>query len=331
MNRFKILSLDGGGIRGLYTAVLLAEFEKTYKCKVVDKFDMICGTSSGGFNALALSLGIPASDIVKFYVDNGPLFLSSYKWYEKILYILRQTIFCSKYSGGLSNKYEMLFKQYTMKDAKCLLQILTFNLNTGDIFVFKTPDEHDIKTKIFENVSMIDVVLATTAAPTIYPIHQIKTGPIQGNFIDGGVWAVNPTMNGISETLTNYINKYGYTNYDVLSIHPVTNKYKTINNINKKDKSFVEWGQDLFNVIFEGQKDAIDYYSSTVSEYTNNIYYRFITSDVPEKQRDKISIDNASQESIELLQKMALYDSTLVNNNKQLIDYFFTTDKTYYL
>lgn len=70
--KFKILCIDGGGIKGLYSARLLAKFEEVFDCVISDRFDMLCGTSTGGIIALAASLKIPMSDVVKFYQEHGP-------------------------------------------------------------------------------------------------------------------------------------------------------------------------------------------------------------------------------------------------------------------
>lgn len=69
---FKILCIDGGGIKGIYSAELLAKFEEVFGCVVSDCFDMLCGTSTGGIIALAASLKIPMSSVVKFYREKGP-------------------------------------------------------------------------------------------------------------------------------------------------------------------------------------------------------------------------------------------------------------------
>jgi patatin-like phospholipase/acyl hydrolase len=85
---FKILSIDGGGIKGLYSASILSKFEKTFNCQTSDHFDMICGTSTGGLIALALSLKIPAKDICEFYENKGELIFKNkgtYKKYESYI------------------------------------------------------------------------------------------------------------------------------------------------------------------------------------------------------------------------------------------------------
>jgi patatin-like phospholipase/acyl hydrolase len=69
---FRILSLDGGGIRGVFPAALLARLEEHLHHPIGNYFDLIAGTSTGGIIAIGLGLGIPARDILKLYVEEGP-------------------------------------------------------------------------------------------------------------------------------------------------------------------------------------------------------------------------------------------------------------------
>ena len=70
--KFKILSLDGGGIKGFFSAAILSHIECDLSVKIIDYFDMIVGTSTGGIVALALGKGLPAEEILQFYIDKGP-------------------------------------------------------------------------------------------------------------------------------------------------------------------------------------------------------------------------------------------------------------------
>lgn len=76
---FKILCIDGGGIKGLFSAQVLAKFEEVFNTNISDQFDLICGTSTGGIIALAASAKIPMSDVVSFYKDKGPLIFAEHK------------------------------------------------------------------------------------------------------------------------------------------------------------------------------------------------------------------------------------------------------------
>ena len=68
---FKILTIDGGGIKGLYSSKIIEHLEENFNCHMSDYFDMICGTSTGGILALGLSLKIKASEISNLYEKKG--------------------------------------------------------------------------------------------------------------------------------------------------------------------------------------------------------------------------------------------------------------------
>lgn len=82
--KFKILCIDGGGIKGLYSAQVLAKFEESFNTRLSDHFDLICGTSTGGIIALGVSAKIPMKDVVEFYENYGPKIFAS-KWKNLIL------------------------------------------------------------------------------------------------------------------------------------------------------------------------------------------------------------------------------------------------------
>ncbi len=77
MKRFRILSLDGGGIRGTFTASVLAQFERLSGRRIADSFDLMTGTSTGGLIALGLAFGMSANRILRFYVERGPAVFST--------------------------------------------------------------------------------------------------------------------------------------------------------------------------------------------------------------------------------------------------------------
>ena len=69
INERKILSIDGGGIKGIYAAKVLAFIETTFNIRICDYFDMLAGTSTGAIIAAALALGIKACDIYDMYIN----------------------------------------------------------------------------------------------------------------------------------------------------------------------------------------------------------------------------------------------------------------------
>ena len=137
---FKILCIDGGGIKGIYSAELLAKFEEVFDCIVSECFDMLCGTSTGGIIALAASLKIPMSDVVKFYQKNGPsIFNESVKHRLGGCAYLRskQIAFGGKYSAKpLRLALECVFKNKKIAESNNFLCIPSYNTLTANPRVF---------------------------------------------------------------------------------------------------------------------------------------------------------------------------------------------------
>ncbi len=123
---YRILAIDGGGIKGLYSAVILEEIEKVYG-PVYQNFNLICGTSTGGIIALALASGMPASDIVRFYKEKGPsIFPYQNPFYRKIHYF-KQILIKSKYS---SNQLKLALEEVFQDKKNRRLQDKCINSNS---------------------------------------------------------------------------------------------------------------------------------------------------------------------------------------------------------
>lgn len=191
--RFQILSLDGGGIKGLFSAAILAAIEEDLDTSVVNHFDLITGTSTGGIIALGLGLGLTPREIVEFYVNKGPgIFgnrfgLSSFKHW----------LFQKFPQAPLRDALKEIFGDKRLADSKKRLVIPAYNLGEDDVYLFKTPHHKRLRRDYKE--FMWRAALATSAAPTFFPpcreINSIR-------LVDGGVWANNPTMVGIIEAVS---------------------------------------------------------------------------------------------------------------------------------
>ncbi|HLH36409.1 MAG TPA: CBASS cGAMP-activated phospholipase [Alloacidobacterium sp.] len=193
---FRILSIDGGGIKGVFPAAFLAELEKSLPEPIYRYFDLIAGTSTGGIIALGLGLGLSASAITSFYEKYGPSIFPA-AFLSTPMRLVRQ-IFSSKYSpDALRIALEGEYKHSTLGDSKVRLLIPSFNVNNGEVHIYKTRHHERFRTDF--RVSMVDVALATTAAPTYFPTHK---GAGQALYIDGGLWANNPVGNAVVEAVS---------------------------------------------------------------------------------------------------------------------------------
>ncbi|MGH3814235.1 MAG: CBASS cGAMP-activated phospholipase [Pseudonocardiaceae bacterium] len=187
----QILCLDGGGLKGLFSAAVLAEIESDHAVSVADHFDLIVGTSTGGLIALALGAGMSPAQVVDFYVTRGPSIFPR-GWGRS----LRQCVRSKHSSSPLRRALEEMLGDRLLGDSRKRLVIPAYSLDENDVYLFKTP--HHPRFRRDGRELMVDVALATTAAPTFLPAARLRNHRL----VDGGVWANNPTLVGVVEALT---------------------------------------------------------------------------------------------------------------------------------
>ncbi|MCR4441249.1 MAG: CBASS cGAMP-activated phospholipase [Peptococcaceae bacterium] len=243
--KFHILSLDGGGIKGLFSAAILAAIEEDTGVNIIEHFDLITGTSTGGIIALGLGLGMRPREIVNFYLDYGQQIFPPIPFYKGLIQWFRY-----KYSNQpLKEALQKCFGDKTLGDSKVRLVIPSYNIGDDDVYLFKTP--HHEKLRRDYKVPAWKVALATTAAPTFFPCTR-EVDNIR--LIDGGVWANNPTMVGIIEAY-----KLLGVHLDALSVLSIGTSDEVIarhERLNKGGKFAWVRGNDVIDVIMRGQSIA---------------------------------------------------------------------------
>lgn len=199
MANFRILSCDGGGIRGVLTAVLLNRLVTAYPALLRDRpgtITMFAGTSTGGILALGLAAGMTPAQIRDLYVTNGKLIFDA-SWLHDVVEV-----------GGLSGaKYDNVnlkqilqdtFGAQKLSDLKPRVLIASFSLDNQAT----DPSARTWSPKFFHNFTgadsdgeslLVDVAMSTSAAPTYFPSY--------GVFIDGGVIANNPSMAAVVQAI----------------------------------------------------------------------------------------------------------------------------------
>ncbi|HNQ03557.1 MAG TPA: CBASS cGAMP-activated phospholipase [Thiobacillaceae bacterium] len=309
MEQFKVLAIDGGGIKGLYSAKILSLFEAELQrargdgVRVVDYADLICGTSTGGLIALALALRIPAEKICAFYEQKGPrIFQGS----QGLPALLRQTFFGGKFSDRpLREALEEMFQGHTIGDSACLLCIPTYDFTHGTYEVFKF-DHEEGQLSRHNSLPMVDVALATSAAPTFFPLAQIE----QENgtqFVDGGVWANNPSLVGLAEALRYFVGpgkSFAHLNLlSVASLNCATGKAPLL----KRRRSFLQWAPELFDLPLIGQSEFTDVYLRLMQErqLVPMTYTRIPSADISNDQSPFIKLDLATHRSLSLMKQYA--------------------------
>lgn len=323
---FKILSIDGGGIKGLYSASILKRFEEKFRCLTSDHFDMICGTSTGGLIALALSLKIPASQICEFYEKKGPQIFPKQ---SKISGFIKQTFFNGKYDDeGLRSALDSIFNDKVIGDSNNLLCIPSYSMTKHEPTVFKydhTTLERD------NNTSMVEVGLATSAAPTYFPIATLPSYN-NSQFVDGGVWANNPALVGVLEALIYFVGAETSKEYGTINILSLSSLSNTAGNAPglKRNRAFVNWRDELFETSMNGQSFFTDFFLKKISSVSDvGITYNRIPSYQMSKAHEKvINLDKATKQAFDLMKQLADEQAQLWGKHNVIRD-LFTTRKTY--
>jgi hypothetical protein len=255
---FQILSLSGGGYLGLYSAAVLAEIESTTGVPIARHFDLLAGTSIGGIIALALAREVSAKDIQVCFEEHGQKIFSARPAPQPVwpaLYdIIRRSLLFSKYDPAplRDTITEILGANTRLGDLKHPVIIPAVNLTRGSTKLFKTPHHQDFK--IDYELRAVDVALATAAAPTYFPLAEIK-GEL---FADGGLFANSPDLMAVHEA-THFFG-HGEAEVRLLSVGTTTAKYSFAHPKSLK-LGVIHWlsGARLLNVSIAAQQQSVDF------------------------------------------------------------------------
>lgn len=239
---YRILTIDGGGIKGVFAASLLAEFEKTLGKPIVEHFDLIAGTSTGGIIAIGLGLGLSAQEILDFYEKNGPKIFAGRR--GRTL----RSLFTAKYnSKPLRDALIEAFGNKLLGDSETRLLIPSLNLETGEVHVFKTA-HHTRFVRDYKETA-VDVAMATAAAPTYFPTHHLGTGE---PLVDGGMWANNPMGAAAIEALG--VLEWPRGDIKLLGIGCTESPLDTAN---RRSRGLVNyWAKRLVGIFMAGQSSS---------------------------------------------------------------------------
>jgi len=260
LKTFKILSFDGGGIRGALSIEILYRLTLKYP-NLLDEIDLFAGTSTGSIIAALLSNGNSVNDIRHLY---------SIPVAKKIFTPSRFNLFKPKFSN--ENLKEIIgtyfLKDFKIKDLKRKILIPAFDIegeNKHSWHPVFFNNFYDSKTL---NIDVRDAVLASSSAPIYFPSHE--------SYIDGGVVANSPTALSLCLAYSTYKYKYNLNNFRILSIGAGDIPDK----INGKNKNWgiVQWAlsplklnSPLFSLLMDGMSNLETFYCN---ELLNENFHR---------------------------------------------------------
>lgn len=186
MSKFRILSIDGGGFRGVYPAYILRQMESELSVNWREDFDLIAGTSTGSIIAAGLAMGKSATEILDVYETHGSDIFRKSR-------IPNKGIFWSRYSNsGLRAILSKLFGDTKLGDIDQPLILPSTDIGNGCVHVFKSTYHGDFLRD--KNVLIADAVLASCSAPTYFTPSLITTNKKRYLLADGGLWANSPSL-----------------------------------------------------------------------------------------------------------------------------------------
>jgi predicted acylesterase/phospholipase RssA len=286
----KILAIDGGGIRGLIPALVLAEIETRTKQRIAAMVDFVAGTSTGGIIACALAKPQPMSArrIADIYLEDGP------KIFDRSL--IRKVVT----AGGLiDERYDdkELMRSLRahlgdtpMRDATVPLLITTYDTQARGLHFLRSEGEN-------ADATMVQATRATSAAPTYF--EPLELG--KASLVDGGVFAINPALCAYAEA---------GGQADLLLSLGTGSATRPLPYDEIKNWGELEWARPVLDVVFDGGQDAVDFQLSTLID---GDYFRLQTRLVEASD----DLDDASEENLAALTREA---QRLIDDNDARID-----------
>lgn len=258
---YRILSIDGGGIRGLIPALVLAEFERQTGRAIADCFDLIAGTSTGGILALGLTRpgadgrpAFPAEALADLYRKEGGRIFAESPW-RRITNPLG--LRAAKYpSEGIEGVLQTFFGESRLKEALTEVFVTAYDIEQRDAFFYR---RRKARGDARYDVPMRVAARATSAAPTYFEPALVAWPEGRDVLVDGGVFANNPAMCAYAEARQT-LEREGREADDILLVSLGTGLYaKPFRYEEAKGWGVAGWARPVLDVIFDGVADTVDY------------------------------------------------------------------------
>lgn len=316
---FRILCIDGGGIRGIIPAKMLAQIEQETRTPIWKLFDLIAGTSTGGILALALTIPADgadqvqakycASDVIKIFTDDAAQIFPYPP--APFCHTDLDFMFHARYhASGI----ETVLKKYTgetrLKDTLKPIIITSYDIEQAKAWFFSSQEAK--RTEEY-NFPMWEVARATSAAPLYFPpLQHVPPDLEQYNLlVDGGVAANNPAMCALVEAMSSF----NQPQENILVVSLGTGQIrKPLLYDSIKAGGVLQWGLSLLHLLFDGNSQTVQYQMQVLLNQpgVQQRYYRFQTI----LEGGVGDMDNAHPENIQRL--MQLGDDLVVASKDQL-------------
>ncbi|MBN4065775.1 patatin-like phospholipase family protein [Candidatus Amoebophilus asiaticus] len=300
----KILSIDGGGTRGIIPLTILAKIEERTAKDIRDIFTLIAGTSTGGAICLSLCYGLKAKDILKIYTDDTKIIFKD-TVLDNIMDGFGKSLGADYDQKNLERILKVVLGTSKLKDIyfpdKAIALVPAFDLSPS-----KKGNPVNFRPKVFNSYSqddkeelLVDIACRTSAAPTYFPIREQK-------YIDGGVAINHPAMAAIAFALNTDSDKGLSLKPDdlkVLSLGTGTTNQDRIDpeEIGDGDWGNFKWIKYLPDLLTESNIQCTEYYVKQILNINNNLSKHYLR--IQPEIKKAVRIDSKDPRTIKFLLK----------------------------
>ena len=320
MKPFRILSIDGGGLRGIVPVLILQEVQRLLNGKPIhEAFDLIAGTSTGGLIAAGLTVSqdgleplYSLQDLQQIYTTRGKEIFPVRGKFLNVFDSLA-SLWNPEYSEkGIRKVLNELMGEHRLMDCLTPLLITAFDLKHNEPLLFKSRTAaHDPEA----NACLFDVCRATSAGPTYLPAHTFRYEGREVTCIDGGVYINNPALGAIAE-ISRYKKDVFYNRPDLdwSDIHVLslgTGHYSgSVSNTQAKGWGKANWARPIIDIMMHGVNRTTHSHAEELLDSGN---YLRLTIDIEIEKFARMT--DASEEArnylSEQVEKQFMQNSTL--------------------
>ncbi len=261
---FRILSIDGGGLRGIVAVMILQEIEKRTGARIFELFDLVAGTSAGAF----VTCGVAATDnnktprstleeVARVYTERGKELFPPKSWAGRQVNKITSLFKPEFAPAGIDAVLAQMAGDLTLKNCLKPIFVPAFDLNHNEALLFKTRQAF---TEPDGNARLYDICRATSAAPTYLPPYGFRFKGKDRLCIDGGIFMNNPALGALTE-VSRYRQYYGIADLSEISVLSVGTGEYTGEPARSKVKNFgkLGWAGPISDVMMQGVNQTISY------------------------------------------------------------------------
>jgi hypothetical protein len=330
---FRALSIDGGGMRGIYTAAYLDALDTAYSQRrqipggldIGKGFQVIVGTSTGAIIGCALAIGTAPAKVVELYRTHGaevfPKKLPSILGCDLLMQLVTRPAYLEKGERALRSELEKLLHTATLADIwntrHIALAMTAVNMSTYRSWVFKTPHDSCSNHRDDER-TLVEVCLASSAAPLYRSLAVLEHEATKtyNVFADGGLWANNPVIVTLVEALQ--MASHTEEDIEIFSLGSCGKPEGEIIPREERHRSLTEWklGGGAAAVSIAAQEFTFDMIAKFLCPHLkkNVRIIRFPSEKIPAAMLEYLDLDETRREGLDALVQQARADADMTNS-----------------